>query len=296
MQLGDSTASPDEGGLKCMSNELFEPLGDPPPGLAAVSYAASTLWGQGVRDKVATLMPKSVEVGHLDVAAALDFGGFVLKATKQLEDELLAAQEQTNVAQKRADEAEEARAQTHVEVERLRSENHSLKSENHSLQSRYHAVLKAASELVRVLASAHPTLGEALTQRSADSAADYSYCSKTPSSSSTSSTTSLLRLDASARIDAVESTLSQRVSALQNELVKNGLPYLMNDPQKCADSSGEEGLTERGSVADGDKDVFTTPLTRTDRLQTECSAGVQNTVALEGSPTGLTELIGAHHV
>ena len=144
-------------------------------------------------------MPKSVEVGHLDVAAALDFGGIVLKATKQLEDELCAAQEQTNVVQKRADEAEVARAQTHVEVERLRSENHSLKSENHSLQSRYQAVCtyqavcKAVSELVRVLAPAHPTLGEALTQLSADADAYCSYCSKTPLSSSTSSTTSLLR-------------------------------------------------------------------------------------------------------
>ena len=83
------------------------------------------------------------------------------------------------------------------------------------------------------------------------------------------------------------------MSALQNELVKNGLPNLLNVPQKCGDSSGEGGLTERGSVAEGDKDVFTTPLELSDRLQTESSAEV---AALEGSPTGLTELIGWHHV
>ena len=93
--------------------------------------------------------------------------------------------------------------------------------------------------------------------------------------------------------DAVESTRPQGVSALQNELVKNGLPNLLNVPQKCADFSGEEKLTERGSVVDRAQDMFTTPLERSDRLQTECSAEV---AALEGSPTGLTELIGWHHV
>ena len=128
MQLGDSTASPDEGGLKCMSNELFEPLVDPPPDPAAVSYAASTVWGQGIRDKIVKIELKRGEVGHLDGAAALDFQEYALEAMKQLEDQLRATQE-------RADAAKEAQAEAHVEVERLRSENHSLKSENHSLQS-----------------------------------------------------------------------------------------------------------------------------------------------------------------
>ena len=253
VQLGDSTASPDEGGLECMSNELFEPLGDPPPELAALAYAASTLWGQGVRDKIVALELKRGEGGHLDGAAALDFQDYALEATKQLEDQLRATQE-------RADAAKEAQAEAHVEEERLRSENHSLQRKNHSLQRENHSlqsenqtVCKAASEASSEVASADPTLCEALTQQSADSAVDYSCCSKTPSSS----TTSLLRLNASTCSDAVESTRPQGVSALQNELVKNGLPNLLNVPQKCADFSGEEKLTERGSCL-----LYTSPSPR----------------------------------